>query len=397
MTGPAAPAAPPAAPTARVRRRKIANVLAGEPWVYPNAVLDGPATAGLARIETEDGQMMGWADWNPASAVRARLLTREADWPGDDAWLLQRLQVSIERRFRLGFTLNASAVRLVNGEGDGLPGLVVDAYGTAIILDFYSSGMLARAEVIERILSSQFKDYRFYRRMGDDAARREGATAVEPAEGRIEFGENGIVFTLPIGSGHKTGFYLDQRDNRRMVARWAGGRKVLDLFSYHGAFSLSCLAAGARSALAVDSSQPALDAAMANAQRNGLALSTCKADVFDALPGLAEHGPFDLIICDPPKLAPRKDDRNKAISAYRHLCRCSLGLLAPGGVLLVSSCSQAVNAEDLRQVLAQVAVRSHLAIDVVAMTFQPPDHPWPVAFTTGRYLSSVAVSLRGQP
>jgi 23S rRNA (cytosine1962-C5)-methyltransferase len=382
-------------PLLEVQRRKIANVRRGDPWIYPNAVRTGPEKPGLVRVVTENGDFIGWADYNPVAPVRARLLLRDPSWPGIDSFMLGRLQAALDRRLRLGIGFNASATRLVNGEGDGLPGLVIDVYGTAVVYDFYSLAMRQRDELIHEILGSHFCDCRHYRRMGEDAARREGCEPLESEAGMLEFAENGIAYRIPIGVTQKTGFYLDQRDNRRLMARLAAGKKVLDLFSYQGAFSLTCLGAGAASALAVDSSRTALESAMAGAERNGLNLMTCEANVFDVLADLDEYGPFDLVICDPPKLAPRKRDRKKAMGAYRHLCRGSLALLAANGFLLVSSCSQTIDGEALRNLLVQEGLRCNRALDVLAMTYQPFDHPWPVGFTTGRYLSSVLVHDRG--
>ena len=207
--------------------------------------------------------------------------------------------------------------------------------------------------------------------------------------------QNGVLYKVPLGAVQKTGFYLDQRDNRRLIAAWAEGRRVLDLFSYHGGFALACLANGAAEVLAVDSSQPALEVAVANAEANEFDLQTLCADVFDALPQLKESGQYDLIICDPPKLAPRRADAAKALNAYRYLIAQCLDLLAEHGILLVASCSQAIGAEDLRQLLAQQGRKAGLELDVLAVTGQPSDHPWPVGFTTGNYLSAVIVERRG--
>ena len=231
-------------------------------------------------------------------------------------------------------------------------------------------------------------------RLGSDAARREAVDAIEPEVHHITFCEQSVRFDFTLGAGQKTGFYLDQRDNRRLVAQWARNRRVLDLFCYHGAFSLSALANGAASALAIDSSQKALDAAAQNAALNDLSLETICSDVFDILPKLAEADSFDLIICDPPKLAPSKKDYRKALKAYRYLIDRCLRLLEPNGLLLVASCSHAIGLEDMRQLLQQQSKGNTIDLDVVAATNQPADHPWPVAFTTGRYLSAIMVERR---
>lgn len=386
------------APRLIVRRRKVANVLAGEPWIYPNAVIEAPETATTAPVVTDDGEILGVADCNPASALRARLLWRGEDleaWPGEGPWLHERLAMAVDRRMRLGYQLAGGGVRLVNAEGDGLPGLVIDLLGRHLVIDLHSLGMRDRLPLIEAFLAEQLADCPRSVRLGRDTAQREGCAALEPASAEAAFGENGVLYKIPLGAAQKTGFYLDQRDNRRLVAAWADGRRVLDLFSYHGGFSMACLANGAAEVLAVDSSQPALDVAIANAEANEFALQTLCADVFDTLPKLREQGAYDLIICDPPKLAPRRTDAPKALKAYRYLIAQCLELLSENGILLVASCSQAIGAEDLRLLLAQQGRKAQMELDVLAITGQPSDHPWPVAFTTGSYLSAVIVERRG--
>ncbi len=384
------------APVLEVQRRKVANVFRGAPWIFPNAVRNGPDEPGLLKVVTETGRFVGWADYNPQAPVPGRLLSRGEDWPGEEVWLRLRLQSALERRMRLGYSFGGGGVRLVNGEGDGMPGLVIDAYGTTMVYDFYTRAMRERGELIVQILKPQFSDYHHVMRMGRDAAEREHCEPLEPATTEIIFGENGLCFQAQLDASQKTGFYLDQRDNRRFIARCAAGRRVLDLFAYHAAFSLSALAAGARSALAVDSSTEALATAMKDAERNGLSLMTSEADVFSSLPEIAKHGPFDMIICDPPKMAPSRKHREKGLGAYRRLCRQCLPMLGQGGLLLLSSCSQAIDTDDLRGILGQISSRQRLALDVVAITHQPADHPWPVGFLTGRYLSTVIVERRGQ-
>lgn len=378
----------------QVKRRKVANVFAGEPWIYPNAIPAQELTAGLYQVATEDGDHVGYADYNPQAPMPGRLLSREAIWPGDQAFIEERLVKAIERRLRLGYHFQATGMRVVNGEGDGLPGLVVDAFGTTLVIDIYSRGMRDRVEIIRAFFADRLSGMTTVVRMGHDAAKREGVEAIEPEQHEVVFCEQAVRFAFKVGAGQKTGFYLDQRENRRLVAMWARGRQVLDLFAYHGAFALSALANGANSALAVDSSAQALEIAAQNAEANGMDLNVLCGDVFDVIGSLADLGPFDLIICDPPKLAPSKKDYRKAMKAYRYLVDRCLKMLPPGGLLLVASCSHAIGVEDLRQLLQQQSKGVAMELDVVATTGHPADHPWPVAFTTGRYLSAIMVERR---
>jgi 23S rRNA (cytosine1962-C5)-methyltransferase len=378
-----------------VRRRKVANVLAGEPWVYPNAIIEEPETAGLVRVVTEDDAFIGWADHNPIAPVRARLLWRDDTWPGEETLLLQRVQQALWRRISLGMQPQGNGLRLVNGEGDGLSGLVVDVFGGTMVIDIYSAGMRGRVALIKAVLQQYLGDLKIKVRMSADAAKRENVDPIDPEAGEICFAENGVLFRFDVGSSQKSGFYLDQRDNRRLIAGFARDRRVLDLFSYHGGFSLTALAAGAQSALAIDSSEAALECVQQNALANGLVIQTQKADVFDHLDTLIsseEH--YDCIICDPPKLAPRKTDKARAMKAYRFLVDRCLKLLMPGGVLMVCSCSQAIGIDDLQRLLSQQSDKQKAQIDVLAVGGQPSDHPWPIAFQTGRYLSAITVHRR---
>ena len=257
-----------------VKRRKVANVFAGEPWIYPNAIpTEQKIEPGLCAVCTETGEHIGYADYNGDAPVPGRLLSREDVWPGDEEFLEQQLVNAIERRLRLGYHFQATGFRLVNAEGDGLPGLVIDSFSTTLVIDIYSRGMRDRIPLIKAFFAEKLSGMRCVVRLGADAARRENVDQIEPETHEITFCEQSVRFDFTIGAGQKTGFYLDQRDNRRLVAQWARNRRVLDLFCYHGAFSLSALANGAESATAVDSSEKALDAALHNAALNGMELT----------------------------------------------------------------------------------------------------------------------------
>ena len=380
-------------PQLTVKKRKVANVLKGEPWVYPNAVVKEPEEPCLVRVVTEDDIFLGWADFNPAAPVRARILLRREVWPGDQLYISAFIEQAISRRLRLGMSVQGGAYRLVNSEGDGLPGLVIDQFGSTIVIDILSKGMLHRLPIIQDTLKQILDDSTQVVRLSEDTAKREECEPIAFEENTLlRFAENGVYYEVPLSQTQKTGYFLDQRENRRLIARYAGERNVLDLFSYQGGFALSALAGGALSALSVDSSENALDAALSHADRNTLDLSTMQCDVFDCFEHIDQK--YDLIICDPPKLAPNKRHKDKALSAYRYLVRNCLEKLQDNGLLLVCSCSQTIQNEDLRQVVIQQANKLKLHLDVIAMTNQPPDHPWPLAFQTGRYLSSLLLELR---
>jgi 23S rRNA (cytosine1962-C5)-methyltransferase len=379
----------------RVRRRKIANVLAGEPWIYPNAVLTAPNTGGTYAVVTEDEQHIGWADVNPDAGIVGRLLTRAETEPGIETFMAERLQSALQRRLLLGQPVGAGGTRIVNGEGDGLPGLVIDLFGSILVVDFFTKAMRERRDLIEQLLQALLADTTRVYRMSNDAAKREGCDPIEPSRTTASFGEHGLLYEFPLNTTQKTGFYLDQRDNRHLIGTHATGRRVLDLFCYHGGFALNAAANGAAQVVAVDSSSSALDIAAANAVRNGCnEIEFYRSDCFDFLNENKLEAQFDLIICDPPKLAPTKRDRAKGMNAYRYLIDKCLTALAPGGILQVASCSQAIQHEDLRYLLAQTAMKQGRELDCISMTGQPEDHPWPISFTTGRYLSAITVMDR---
>ena len=378
-----------------VRRRKVAGVLNGEPWIYPNAVISGPEQPGCYPVRIEDGPQLGWADYNPVAPIPGRLLYRAPNYPGDEALIAERFQQAVNRRLQLGFQIQGGGFRLVNGEGDGLPGLVIDLFGRHLVVDCYTAGMRDRLDLIRDLLGMMLADCPVAMRMGADAARREGVEPLDPEPATVSYAEHSVIYEFELGADQKSGGYLDQRDNRLMVAQWAKERSVLDLFAYHGGFGLSALAAGANDALAVDASQLALDVAAATASRNKLPLRTQQMDIFKEIPSLASKGPFELIICDPPKVAAKKRDWKRGVGAYRYLVDQCLRLLEVGGVLVVSSCSHAINGDDLRQILEQQGKKQQVDLDVIAVTGHPADHPWPVSFQTGRYLSTIAVEKRG--
>ena len=231
--------------------------------------------------------------------------------------------------------------------------------------------------------------------MGADAAKREGCDPIDPTRVTASFGEHGLLYEFQIDSTQKTGFYLDQRDNRQLIGTHASGRRVLDLFCYHGGFAMNAAANGAAQVVAVDSSSSALDIAAANAVRNGCNdIEFYRADCFDFLSAAELEGQLDLIICDPPKLPPSRRDRSKGMSAYRYLIDKCITALAPGGILHVASCSMIIQHEDLRYLIAQTGMKKNREFDCIAVTGQPEDHPWPISFTTGRYLSALTVMDR---
>lgn len=382
-------------------RGKASPQLRRHPWVFASAVeaLVGHARPGdTVQVETHEGRMLGRAAWSPASQIRARLWSFDADETIDDAFFRRRIRAAVERRAALA---GQEGLRLVHGEADGLPGLIVDRYGETLVVALNSAGVEKWREAILGALLRATSVEHVFERSDSDARRLEG---LQPRVGVLHgrpsvsalITEHGIRLRVDLAEGHKTGFYLDQRDNRRLTRDLAAGLRVLNCFCYTGGFSLQALAGGAREVLSVDSSAPALAAAEANLRLNAdLDASRAHwrhADVFETLRELRTAGEsFDLVILDPPKFAPSSAHAERAGRAYRDINRLGLQLLTPGGLLMTYSCSGGVSAQRFRGFVAAAAVDA--GIDAVILQhLQPgPDHPVALAVPEGEYLKGLLV------
>lgn len=385
-------------------RDKAAPQFRRHPWVFANAVeaLVGHARPGdTVLVETHDGRRLGRAAWSPASQIRARMWTFDVDEGIDDAFFRRRILAAVERRAALPALAGQDGLRLVHGEADGLPGLIVDRYGETLVVAFNSAGAERWREAILGALLRATGAAHVLERSDSDVRRLEG---LEPRVGPLHgappvstiITEHGVRLHVDLAAGHKTGFYLDQRDNRRLARDLAAGRRVLNCFCYTGGFSLQALAGGAREVLSVDSSAPALAAAEAslalNADLDAARAQWRNADVFGLLRELRTAGEvFDLVILDPPKFAPSSAHAERAGRAYRDINRLGLQLLAPGGLLMSYSCSSGVSAERFRGFVAAAAADAGLDA-VVLKHLQPgPDHPVALAAPEGEYLKGLLV------
>ena len=383
-----------ATPLARLRLApgRERALVDGHPWLFSGAVASesGPADAPLARVETADGRALGLAFYSSRSRIRARLLGRSVERV-DRAFFAARLERALELR-RAVVGADSDGYRLLNAEGDGLPGWTVDRFGPVLVSQITVAGLDRLRDDAYAALAALFPDHAILH-LGDLAARREeglatGDVAIAGAPGAaVEFRENGLAVVAELGTGQKTGWYCDQRDNRRLAGRLAGGRALLDLFAHSGGFALNALAGGALRATLVESS-PRLVAAAGRARAaNGFADGRARcleADVFAHL--RAESERFGLVVCDPPPLARRRDDVDAAARAYKDLNRLALGRLEPGGFLLTFSCSGAVDAKLFRQILFAAAAESGLRVELLAPLAAAPDHPVDVAHLQGEYL-----------
>ncbi|MFM9194400.1 MAG: class I SAM-dependent rRNA methyltransferase [Planctomycetia bacterium] len=372
------------------------------PWVLDTAVLrvDGtPADGDVVDLATHDGTFVARGLWNASSKLRVRLYAFDAATKLDDALWRTRIASAVGLRQSLGLADAGGAARLVNSEGDDLSGLIVDRYGAWLSVQVTALAMAHRLDTICDALEELVRPQGILLRGAERGlAKLEGlrlpdrlVRGTAPA-GPIFVTEHGLKFGVDLAEGQKTGFYLDQRDNRQAAARFARGRRVLDMFCYSGGFATACAVSGqARSVLAVDSSAKATALAKANADLNGAANVTVEtADAFEKLAALKAAGDrFGMVILDPPKFARSRASLDDAMRAYHRINRLAVDLLEPGGILVTNSCSGAVSREDFLVMLAGVAQRSGRTIQLLECRGAAPDHPVSAGCLEGEYLKGV--------
>jgi len=385
-------------PRVILKPRRARPFFARHPWVFVGSIdrVEGdPEPGAEVAVLSREGQFVARGLFNPHSAIRVRLYRWE-DAPLDDAFWRDRLAAALRMRAAvLGFTDPATPCRLVFSESDGLSGLTVDRYGPHLVAQFSSLALHTRRDALIDILVELTGAEGVFFRTERGIAGQEGLEATnglvrgpEPA-GPVEVVEHGIKYEVDLRGGQKTGFYLDQRDNRPAVARYAGGKRVLDLFCYAGAFSLNALIhGGATHTLGFDSSAPAIELARRNAILNGQAHARFEvADVFEALDRLRAAGErFGLVICDPPKFARHPKAVEEAVKGYLRLNRAAVDVLEPDGVLATCSCSGHVDRGLFADVLGQVAELSGRPIQFLEQRGQAADHPVSASCLETEYL-----------
>lgn len=382
-----------ASPTAIVTSHGAKRLAGGHPWVFRSDLAEAPTgPAGVVRITDARGHAHGWAWWSPASEIALRRVERDSDATIDRAWWRARLAHALARRVPLASDTNAC--RLVHGEGDGLPALVVDRYDRWLVVQFLSAAVEAQRALVVDVLQELAAPAGILARNDASVRTREGLPrTVEIVGGtvpeEIEVNEHGVIYLAAPWTGQKTGAFLDQRENRVMLRGYARGR-ALDVFSYHGSFALH-LARGADSVTAVDASAQALERARANAARNGIGTLACvEADAFDYLRDAAARGErFDVIALDPPALAKNRGSIAGALRGYKELNLRAMRLLAPGGVLFTASCSYHVTKPMFLDVVREAAADSQRPIILRAITGQPLDHPEVLTIPETGYLKGL--------
>ena len=369
------------------------------PWVFSGAIekVEGHPTRGdMVAIVARDGAFLAWAAFNPDSQIRARVWSFDARDVVDEAFLVRQLEKSIARRRQVA--AGSDAVRLVHGESDGLPGLVVDRYADVAVAQIASAGAERWRALWGRAIAAASGVKAVYERSDVEVRALEGLPPrVGPLQGEapaaVTIHEDGISYEVDVAGGQKTGFYLDQRDNRALASTLAPGAQVLNAFCYTGGFSLAALKGGAERVLSLDTSEEALAAARRNQEMNGFGSSQAEwlaADVFSHLRRLRDQNRrFDLIVLDPPKFAPTEKHVPNAARAYKDINLWAMKLLAPGGHLLTFSCSGAVGPDLFRKIVAGAAADARVDLQVRRALGPGLDHPVSIHFPEGEYLKGL--------
>jgi 23S rRNA (cytosine1962-C5)-methyltransferase len=391
--------------TIRLRDGKERSLLRRHPWIFDGAIASGSADAGeTVRVESHAGQFLGWAAFSPSSKIRARVWSFDEAQRIDASFFVARIAQAI--RARSLFDIQSDGLRLIHGESDGLPGLVVDRYADTLVAQFSSCGTERWKDVIAQALLAQTGLTRLYERSDASVRALEGlpeATGWLAGAGdtATTITEHDWKLSLDVAEGHKTGFYLDQRDSRQKFAattRRLQFERVLNCFCYTGGFSVAALAGGARHVTSIDSSAPALARAQANVALNGFDASRSTlldADVNASLRQYQKEGQiFDAIVLDPPKFAPTIKHAERAARAYKDINRLALSILAPGGVLFTYSCSGGISADLFHKIVASAGTDAGVDAFITERMGGAPDHPMTVAFPEGEYLKGLVLVKR---
>jgi 23S rRNA (cytosine1962-C5)-methyltransferase len=391
--------------TIRLKPGHVQPVWTGHPWVYAQAIdaVDRGATAGdEVSVIDPRGNLLGRGFYSPGSAIPVRILVRDATTQIDGAFFRQRFEHARALRSSLGLPSDdTTGLRFLHAEGDGVPGLIVDRFGDVLAVQFGTVGMKRREALVYEALSAVLSPRSIVDRTSHQTAKMEG---FEPASGvvrgesvaALELVERGLRFRIPLELGQKTGFYFDQRPLRARVEQLAHGHRVFDTYSFVGSFALAAARGGAREVVAVDESAAALEVGAQCASLNGLA-DRVKFVKEDARRALADaRGAFDLVIADPPRLAPTRGAREQALLAYTKLAENACRAVRNGGLLVICSCSAAVDLTALTRALATGATRASAQATVLERWFQGPDHPVPAAFGEGLYLKALIARIEAR-
>ncbi|MEZ4374431.1 MAG: class I SAM-dependent rRNA methyltransferase [Polyangiaceae bacterium] len=391
----------------RLKPGHVQPVWAGHPWIYAQAVdrIEGePAAGDEVDVFDPRGQHLGRGLYSPGSAIAVRLFTRRQE-SLNASLLNQRISAAAQLRRQLGFpNADTTAYRLIHAEGDQLPGLIVDRFGDALVVQFGTRGMHRLRETISAALQEVTGCSVILNRTSGRTAKAEGfevgPTFIAGQADSLQFRERGFDFELPSELSQKTGYYLDQRPLRDVIERLAasdvrsgGSGRVLDGYCFVGSAALAAARGGAKHVHAVDSSAPALEVGGRVAERNGLSSIQFEREDMRRYLDKVEPESFDLVICDPPKLAPNRNAKTKALDAMRKLAQGATRTCTQGGIVILCSCSAAIGLFELRRAMALGARDAGRRAVVLERVFQGGDHPVPAAFPEGQYLTNLVVQV----
>ena len=389
-------------------------MIEGHPWVFSGAVAahpNGVEPGSIVDVYDSECVFVGRGYYNPASSIPVRVMTLDEETDLDGDFIRSRIARALDLRKAWIDEKTTNAYRVVHGENDGLPGLIVDRYADFVVVQFHTLGMECFRNSIVDALDDLLSPTGIFERSDVGTRRPEGLdtfptgliAGAEPPE-LIEIMENGCRFLVDVRRGQKTGFFLDQRENRLSVQGFAGGREVLNCFSYSGGFSVYAGLGNATRVTTVDVSESAIDLAKQNMALNGLSPDDhpCLADnVFDYLKA-CRYGKthFDMVIVDPPAFVKTQAAITQATRAYISLNRRAIEILRPGGILVTASCSTQIDYEAFFTIIKHAAAAAHRSVQIIRSHLQAVDHPSPVNFPEGRYLKcffAVVTERQGAP
>jgi 23S rRNA (cytosine1962-C5)-methyltransferase len=388
-----------------LERGREKSLLRRHPWVFSGAVAqvhDGPAPGETVEVVGADGLILGRGAYSPRSQIAVRMWSFDPDETVDEAFLRQRIERALATREPVPPEEEPAGCRLVNAESDGLPGVVVDRYGAFLVCQLLSAGAERWKAELVAALGELLSPAGIYERSDGEGREKEGlgpstglVAGAEPPE-RIEIREGACRYLVDVRSGHKTGFYLDQRENRAIVARYAAGARVLNAFAFTGGFGLAAQAAGAAAVTHVESSSAFLEELRRNLEASGLGppdgegAELVEGNAFSVLRGFrAEERRFDLVVLDPPKFADSRSRIEAAARGYKDVNLLAFQLLAPGGYLATFSCSGVLESQLFQKIVADAAVDAGRDARILRRLNQAPDHPVALPFPEGRYLKGL--------
>ena len=393
-------------PIIRLKPQREKSARHKHPWIFSGAIAsqdENPSPGETVAVLSSEGDFLGWGAYSPNSQIRVRFWSFDEQEPIDSSFFHDRLKKALLLRTLLLADSNTNALRLVYAESDDLPGLIVDKYADYLVVQFLSAGAEAWRSTIVDLLQTLLQPEGIYER-SDVAVRKleglqetEGVLAGLLPPDRLEIKENTYSFWVDIKQGQKTGFYLDQRDNRQKSAENIAGKSVLNCFSYSGGFTVYALANSASHVLSIDSSADALELAKENVQLNNLPLDRCDwlaEDVFVALRHLRDRAlSFDRIILDPPKFAPVASQAPKAARAYKDINLLAFKLLKPNGELFTFSCSGGIDLPFFQKIVSDAALDAGVNAKIIDYLHQAPDHPISLNFPEGNYLKGLVCKI----